>query len=180
LHCSIPHPQQEAEAQGARPTELAAIAATVPHPSVMEPLQKKRRGPKEPNPLSVRKKKPKTDVSSPSASKNTARDHKITDVTHRRGLNAGSESASTGKKRKRIAEGSDDLPAGLPETTIHDQVAEGREGDHDTVSVPPNVLSYQSAGLEEFSGVRRRNRRGRGNAVPEDPASLPRGNDQAL
>ncbi|KAF8309573.1 Fcf1-domain-containing protein, partial [Clavulina sp. PMI_390] len=50
---------QEADAQAAKPTELAAIASTTPVAESSEPPRKKRKGPKEPNPLSVKKKKPK-------------------------------------------------------------------------------------------------------------------------
>jgi len=102
--------QQETEAQEARPTERAAIAATAPQqPTVTEPPRKKRKGPKQPNPLSVKKKKPTTNVPGPSASKTAERDHGTTNVTRRRGPDTGGDNPSTGQKRKRTTECSEGL-----------------------------------------------------------------------
>lgn len=97
------------------------------------------------------------------------RDRRIPGVTHRQGTNAESERASTGRKRKRLAENGDELPVGPPEVTICDEAAEGCDGRHNTTSVPPGVVS---AGLKGLSGVQRRKRRRRGATVSKDSAGL--------
>jgi len=158
---------QETEAQEARPTELAAIAATAPQqPTVTEPPRKKRKGPKQPNPLSVKKKKPTANVPGRSASNAVERDHGTTNATpRRRGADTGDDNASTGQKRKRTTECSEGPLARSSEMTVHDGITDADDGDDATF-----VLSHQPAGLqEEGASMTRRNRRRRGGrGISED------------
>ena len=119
-----------------------------------EPPRKKRKGPKNPNPLSVKKKKPKPNVAGSSVSNNIMRDDGTLNATRVEGPDVGSGGVSVGEKRKRPAERSDESPIGSPKATLHDEVVADGEYNH-----------YAPTGL---GGIRRKKRRHRGRGVSEN------------